>query len=254
MNPTELSDFITEIIKKETAGSGTITQYREPIVGFVAANDPGFSELRQAVTPAHMMPDDLLPGAKSVVSFFLPFAPEVAIANEKDRHLVAEEWVIAYTETNQLIGRSTERLIERLAVHGVRAAAEPATGNFNRESLVSWWSHKSIAVLAGIGSFGLHHLIITDAGCAGRFGSLVIDADLPINKPEPKERCEFYVDGPCMECVFNCPVNALDEDGTIDKQACWVRCQENDAQFPQFEAVQVCGKCAVGPCALGSAV
>ncbi len=109
-------------------------------------------------------------------------------------------------------------------------------------------------MLAGIGSFGLHHLVITDAGCAGRFGSLVIDADLPINKPEPKERCEFYVYETCMECVHNCPVNALDEDGRIDKQVCWAHCQENDSQFPQFEAVQVCGKCAVGPCALESAV
>lgn len=254
MNPTKLAGFITEIIKQETTGSGTVTQYREPIVGFVAANDPGFPNLRKVVNPAHSMPDDLLPGAKSVVSFFLPFAPEVAIANEKDRHQIAEEWAVAYVETNQLIGRITERLIDALGERGVRAAAEPATGNFDHESLVSWWSHKSIAVLAGIGSFGLHHLVITDAGCAGRFGSLVIGAALPIDKPEPKERCEFYVDETCMECVFNCPANALDEDGTIDKQACWVRCQENDAQFPQFEAAQVCGKCSVGPCALGSAV
>jgi epoxyqueuosine reductase QueG len=254
MNPTELSDFITEIIKKETAGSATVTQYREPIVGFVAANAPGFSNLRQTVSPAHLMPDDLLPGARSVVSFFLPFAPEIAIANEKDRHQVAEEWAVAYDETNQLIGWITRKLIAQLNEHGVRAAAEPATGNFDHESLVSWWSHKSIAVLAGIGSFGLHHLVITDAGCAGRFGSVVLDTDLPINKPKLKERCEFYVDETCMECVFNCPVNALDEDGSIDKQACWARCQENDAQFPQFEAAQVCGKCSVGPCALESAV
>ncbi len=138
MKPTELADLIIETLKYETAESGTITHYREPIVGFVAANDPGFSELRQAVTPAHLLPDDLLPGAKSVISFFLPFAPEVPIANGKDRRRVAEEWVVAYVETNQLIGQITGQLIDRLAEHGVRAAAEPATGNFNRETLVSW--------------------------------------------------------------------------------------------------------------------
>ncbi len=35
------------------------------------------------------------------------------------------------------------------------------------------WSHKSAAAIAGLGSFGLHRMLITDAGCAGRCGSLL---------------------------------------------------------------------------------
>ncbi len=254
MSPSELAVFITHTIKREASESGMVTGYREALVRFVAADDPGFPDLRRVAEPTHMMPEDLLSGARSVVSFFLPFAPDVVEANKQDRAQVAHEWALAYVETNRLIGRITSRLIGLLAERGIRAAAEPA-GNFDPETLISRWSHKSVAVLAGLGSFGLHHLVITDAGCAGRFGSLVIDADLPVDKPEPKERCEFYDNGGCMECVFKCPVDALDENDSIDKHACWARCLEVAREYEHLGVAEVCGKCAVvGPCALESAV
>jgi epoxyqueuosine reductase len=121
-----------------------------------------------------------------VISFFLPFEPMVVEANAQHREKVAREWVVAYAETNDFIGRITKALTERLAERGIRAAAEPATHNFDPVTLVSRWSHKSVAVIAGLGSFGLHHLVITDAGCAGRSGSLVVDAGLASSAVEPK--------------------------------------------------------------------
>lgn len=254
MGALELADFITRTIEHEVAHSGGITAYRQPLVGFVAASDPGFADLRKVVEPTHMLPQDLLPGARSVVSFFVPFAPDVVTANQNGGDRVAREWAVAYVETNALIGRITARLIQRLAGRGVRAAAEPATGNFDASTLISRWAHKSVAVLAGLGSFGLHHLIITDAGCAGRLGSLVIDAGLPIHKPIPRERCLFFHDGSCTECLMNCPAGALDADGSIDKQACWRRCQDVARDFGDLGAPHICGKCSVGPCALESAL
>jgi epoxyqueuosine reductase len=100
----------------------------------------------------------------------------------------------------------------------------------------------------------LHHLVITDAGCAGRFGSLVVDADLPSSAVESKERCLYLHDGSCLECVMRCPVGALDENGEIDKQRCWARCQETAGTFEDLGLADVCGKCSYGPCALESAV
>ena len=209
MNPVELAELIPEVHQ-----AGDRRRWHQSPITANRLSDlwrlmiPVSLICGEVANPAHLMPEDLLPGAKSVVSFFLPFAPEVPIANGKDRHQVAEEWAVAYVETNQLIGRITARLIEQLAEHDIRAAAEPATGNFDRETLVSWWSHKSIAVLAGIGSFGLHHLLITDAGCAGRFGSLVLDAELPINKPEKKETLRILsgsnLYGVCVQLPSQC--------------------------------------------------
>lgn len=256
MNQLDVAALIRETIKGEVRASDTSTPYREPIVGFVAADDPGFSKLAELTGSAHMVPDDLLLGARAVVCFFLPFAPEIAVANAAEKERVAREWAIAYVETNALIGQITTRLIGLLGQHGIRAAAEPATGNFDKDTLRSRWSHKSIAVLAGIGSIGLHHLVITDAGCAGRFGSLVIDADLSIQKPEQKERCDFFATGACMDCALACPVAAIDAEEPFDRRACWAQLLKNASGFRDLRAdVHVCGKCAVaGPCALESSV
>ncbi len=256
MKPTELAELIRETIIDEVENRKCVTAYRDPIIGFVAASDPGFSNLSQWVKFPHLMPAELLQGARSVVCFYLPFAPEIAIANRQEREQVAREWAVAYQDTNSLIGKITSRLIEVLVQYDVRAAAEPATGNFDRKELRSHWSHKSIAVLAGIGSFGLHQLVITDAGCTGRFGSIVIDADLCIDKPVQKERCEYYAFGTCMSCIFGCPADALAEDEPIDRQVCWDQCLKNADEFLDIgPEVQCCGKCAVvGPCAFKSAV
>ncbi len=255
MKSMELADLIRETIFHQVKHNEFITPYRDPVIGFLGADDPGLSDLSQWTAYKHLMPEDLLPGARSIVCFFLPFAPEIAYANEKDEERVAREWAIAYEDTNALIGQIKSRLIEVLSQHGIRAAGEPATGNFDETALKSHWSHKSIAVLAGLGSFGLHHLVITDAGCAGRFGSVVIDAELPIHKPTPKERCAYYASGTCFDCVPACPVNAINEEEPFNREACWEQCLKNAATFLDLgDEVQVCGKCAVvGPCALESA-
>lgn len=254
MKPLELAEFIKDKIRQEVNQSPYTTKYRDPIIGFVAAEDPGFSTISELIGFDHLMPEDLLPGARCVVSFFLPFAPEIAYANAYKKEKVAREWAVAYVETNTLIGEITSKLVEKLDRGGIQAAAEPATGNFDEKALKSHWSHKSIAVLAGIGSFGLHQMVITDAGCAGRFGSLVIDSDLTIDKPANKERCEFYASGTCLDCVLGCPVNALNEEKPFNRQACWEQCLKNREDFLDLgDKVHICGKCAVaGPCALES--
>jgi len=256
VSSSELAGLIEETVIGCLRESKAETQYRQPIVGFLAAHDPGLADLSMSIGFYHRSPDDLLPGAKSIMSFFLPFVPEIPAANAMEKELVARQWALAYVETNALIGSITSRLIEVLKPLGVRAAAEPATGNFDETALKSHWSHKSLAVLAGIGGFGLHQLVITDAGCAGRFGSLVIDAEIPFEKPAPKERCEYFASGACLECVLACPVNAIDEEAPFDRRACWVQCLKNGQDFLDLgDDVHVCGKCAVvGPCALESAV
>jgi epoxyqueuosine reductase len=250
----ELAEFITATIQYEVAEAGTITDYREALIGFAAADDPRFPALRRVIGPTHMLPQDLLPGARAVVSFFLPFAYGVVEANAKHKKKIAREWAEAYVETNALIGRITTHLIQSLAERGVRAAAEPATHNFDPVSLVSGWSHKSVAVVAGLGSFGLHRMVITDSGCAGRFGSLVIDNDLPFTPAQVKERCLYFHDGSCLECILRCPVDALDENGRFNKQRCYQRLLGVAKEYEYLALADVCGKCAIGPCSFESAV
>lgn len=252
--PDAIADIIASIIKTEVLDARFATTYREPLVGFCSADDPAFIEMCSDYIPGHLKPEDLLHGAKSVVSFFIPFDPRIVKANSRNRLDVAREWTQAYVDTNNLINWITQQLITYLDTKNIRSAAEPATHNFDPLTMKCRWSHKSIAVIAGLGSFGLHNMVITDSGCAGRFGSLVIDQELPVSKPEPKIRCRYFKDKSCRACVKRCPIGALKDDGSIDKQACYVRLLAVAETCKAIGIADACGKCAMGPCALKSPV
>ena len=254
MDSRGLTAFIADSIVHQVTHTGNVTGYRRPLVGFAAADDPRFRQLQRIVEATHHLPEEMLPGARAVVSFFLPFAGWVVAANARHKSRVAREWPVAYLETNALIERLTSHLIATLAGHGVRAAAAPATHNYDPASLICRWSHKSVAVIAGLGSFGLHRMVITDAGCAGRFGSLVVDGDVEVTPAAAKERCLYFFDGSCHECVSRCPVNALSMDGSLDKQRCNRRLLGLAKLYGSESVADACGKCAIGPCSLGSAV
>lgn len=253
MKTTELTDFVIEAVRRSVNEAATETDYRRPLVGFAAADDPRFHELSKMV-PGHRRPEELLPDARTVIAFFLPFERWIVEANEKHCEQVAPEWAKAYVETNALIGQITTHLIGVLAKRGIGAVAEPPTHHFDPVTLTSRWSHKSVAVIAGLGSFGLHRMVITDAGCAGRFGSLVLDAALPVTSATTTNRCLHFHDGSCQECIARCPVQALGADGSIDKKRCYQRLVSVGKAYEHLGVADVCGKCAVGPCALQSAV
>jgi len=251
---TDLSRSILQVVRHTVADAETVTRYREPLVAFADADDPRFARLREVADPDHLMPHDLLSRARSVISFFLPFHPDVVSANADHPETVTDEWARAYVETNDLIGEIAHQLIEFFDKRAEEAAAEPATGSFDEGSLTSRWSHKSAAVISGLGSFGLHQMVITDAGCAGRLGSLVTSARLPVSSVEPRERCLYFYDGSCTSCMQRCPLDALSVNDTFDRWACWGRCREVADQFLHLGTVKACGKCVVGPCAFESPV
>jgi epoxyqueuosine reductase QueG len=187
-----------------------------------------------------------------VCAFFLPFDAEVMLSNRPSKRgspWASEAWARAYVETNALLSEICVRLGESLSKQGIRAAWEPPTHNFDPVALVSAWSHKSVAAVARLGVFGHHQMLITRAGCAGRLCSVVLDVDpplLPGHVVRERNLCQ-YNQG-CRACVRRCPAGALTEEG-FDRQACYARCLENDARWPQWVA-DVCGKCATGPCAV----
>ena len=57
MDPFELAQFITHTIRRQVAEVNTVTRYREPIVGFVAADDADF-----AARGCEILTDDALWG------------------------------------------------------------------------------------------------------------------------------------------------------------------------------------------------
>jgi len=246
-----MSDLLATIeswvIATIAAADGT-TGYGRPLLGTASAADPRFARLTAAVCPEHLQPSDLVPEAQGVLAFFLPFTAELIQRNRRDPY-VAREWAVAYIETNALINTICQRLVEQLAGIGIKAAFQPPTHNFDRQRLVSVWSHRHVAEICGLGSFGLNHMLITPSGCAGRLGSLVLDQLLPPTPRNDRPVCRHFTKQTCLACVRRCPSGALTVEG-LDRHRCYAYLLAVAAHFSDLGTCDVCGKCLTGPCAL----
>lgn len=239
-----LGSKIIDLIQRMVATAAIKTPLRAPLVGFASAHDPLLNELKTVVGSHHLHPTELLSEAQTIVAFFLPFDREVVKASRQWAY-VEPVWSRAYVETNQLIEAIGAKLKQQLAGWGVKAVEQKPTDNFNRHDLTAAWSHKSMAYVAGLGRFGLHQMLITPAGVAGRCCSMVISAPIaPTPRPDA-EYCLYLRGGTCLRCVQSCPVGALTVDG-LDKQRCWKH--QQNKRDPDLE--RGCGKCAIGPCAI----
>jgi epoxyqueuosine reductase QueG len=220
--------------------------------------DQRFEQLPEIAFHEHRHPRDLLPTAKSALVFFIPFKEDLVKENRQGER-PCRSWGVAYVQTNDLIGRLSSALANLLEAQGFRSALTPATHNFDEAALMARWSHKHIAYLAGLGRFGVHNMLITPSGCAGRLGSFVTEADLGDNPLiETEEACLLKWGQKCGKCMEACPVRALKEDG-FHRVRCWDRLKENRRTLSDLsdlpESTHVCGKCAaVMPCSFRNPV
>jgi epoxyqueuosine reductase len=250
MKPCDSTENGLEWIRRELTefvdtwkSSAKVDFWSEPIVACASAHDPLLSRLKEVIDPAHAMPRDILPEAESVIVFFLPFRPEFGRENDNAGFNCSRNWGVLYYTTNDLILAVNEHLQRCLENAGHKARITPATHNFDERKLISLWSHKHLGYIAGLGTFGRHHLLITQSGCCGRLGSLVTSMHLlPTPRPD-REYCLDKSGRECLGCVSKCIYGGLREDG-YDRHACYAQCLTNDSHFNDLPLVDVCGKCA----------
>lgn len=242
----ELGEKIKSIIIEEVDKADAPFPYREPIIGFADAHDPMYVQLSELIGNEQVLPTEILESAETVVVFFIPYSEDMVRKVRENPFIpITQEWSDYYTVTNELLSKIAERLKEELYRMGITVASQPPTNNYNDVELTAKWSHKSSAVIAGIGTFGLNHLLITKSGTMGRLNSIVIDAKI---SPTPKvstEYCLYYKNGTCKFCVNNCPSGALSENG-IDKFRCDSYLNGKNIRDSQ----QGCPACSSGPCAV----
>jgi epoxyqueuosine reductase QueG len=230
--------------------SGVTTRWRAPLVRYAAADDPLFSTLREVVSSSHALPGELLPGARTVIAFFLPFARGVAVSNYGGR-LASAGWARAYVETNRLIAEICETLRRDLGDRGHETHVTPATHNYDPVRLVSDWSHRHVAYIAGLGTLGLHNLLITESGACGRLGSCVTTAEIEPDARPQTEACLHKRGGSCQRCVQRCVGELLGAD-SFDRRRCQELLHENEREHRALGKADVCGKCLVKvPCSHG---
>lgn len=242
-----IADWICRYAREYPDLQKTTARWEEPVIAFAAAGDPRFLRLKEVISPTHALPADLLEDAKSVITYFLPFAKTITRSNIAGRE-ASKLWAVTYIETNQLILDVNRHVSQELAQRGYATAIIPATHNFDEKKLISDWSHRHVARIAGLGNFGLNNMLITEKGCSGRVGSMVTNVELKPGQEEARETCLFKYNGSCKKCVERCINAALFVDH-YDRWKCYEMCLHNDRIYPDIGVADVCGKCLVGvPC------
>lgn len=239
----EIQDFVLSYQNNKNIK----TEWGIPIVGFAAADDPLFVELKSVVAPTHAGPKDFLADAETAVTFFIPFPKSLSATDTKER-MSSREWAVAYIETNELILQLSLYLQEFFQIRGYKSVTIPATHNWDEEKLISDWSHRHIAYIAGVGNFGLNNMLITEGGCCGRIGSFITAAKIEPDVRDSQPACLYKYDGTCKLCAKKCVNEALFED-SFDRFKCYEMLLKNVDEHSSVGYADVCGKClAAVPC------
>ncbi len=194
------------------------------------------------------MPRQWLPGARTVISYFMPFAREIRESNRL-AGLPSEEWVSARIDGEVFNSAVRGFLVHLLEELDADAVAPVSDMRFCITDRIANWSERHAAFAAGLGTFGLHRALITAKGTAGRFGSVVTTLAI---EPTPRiytglhDNCLFYAKGTCCACIKRCPPGIITKEGK-DNKAC---SDYIDAEvLPRFAPRYGCGKCSTAvPC------
>ena len=253
----ELRKFAEKFVLQEPVRLGSDGWWQTPLLA-TAPIDSRFDQLPRIAADDHLHPHDLLATARSVIVFYIPFKKELVKENRKGNR-PCRNWGVAYVQTNDLIGRLSQALGDWLTEKGFKSGLTQPTHNFDESKLMARWSHKHLAHLVNLGKFGIHHMMITPLGCAGRLGSLVSEAELGEHALiQTEEACLHIAGKECGKCIRACPVEALREDG-FERKSCWDRLNENLRTLDYFsdlpQSTHVCGKCAaLMPCSFKNPV
>jgi len=241
------------------AGCAGLELFENPVFGFASADDPLFLKYKEPaiVGEPYMTPQEWMPEAKTVISFFVPFTARVRSANYGDPEHVANEWLHGRIEGQACITAFTKRLQLWLEEQGIKACVpaldprfetgrRPLPGEGSEDvHISSAWSERHAAYAAGLGTFSLTRGLISEKGVAGRYGSVIISEEIM-----PDTRPYTGIDDYCIRCgacVERCPVGAISLEGGKNQRICqeWIRGHTAVAYKPRYG----CGKCQVGvPC------
>ena len=253
MIETEIKSWLISFVKDFQSRKNVMTEWKKPLIAFANASDPLFLKLKEVISETHALPNQLMKNARTIITYFIPFKESIAQSN-RDFEVSSKEWAYAYVETNNLISEVNKFLRKKLKSKGFETKIMPATHNFNEKELLSDWSHKHVAYIAGLGSFGLHKMLITEKGCCGRLGSVITSVKIEPTKRSDNEYCLYFYNQSCMKCVEKCIFDALSIQN-FDRHKCYNKCLENAKIYAHLGLVDVCGKCvSVVPCSFRNPV
>ena len=209
----------------EADGVAGMRFYQHPIFSVARADAHGFSEIKRSevVGAHHLMPEEWLPGAKSVISFFLPFERATVEANKLDLNEPAIEWLYTRVDGQRFLLALGAAVRDALVAEGYGAVAPytedkyimqtgpvPMPGTEHIPPYSTNWSERHVGVVTGLGTFGLSTNFISRVGCAGRLISIVTDWETEPDIPDYTDWLGYC--NLCGACLRKCPAQAHHKD------------------------------------------
>jgi len=256
-------NIISETVALSASMKG-IRIFDEPIFAFASAGDDLFVSLKKpSVIGEHFrLPEEWLAGARTVISFFLPFSEAVRTSNRSDRTWPSDGWLHGRIEGQAFLKSLCLKLQEDLTEAGFRCIIPLTDSRFWSRSgpgknmdeagkgeqgipyYTSNWSERHVAWVCGLGSFCLSRGLVTSKGVAGRFGSLITDMFIEPNGKRYDNFLSFC--STCGKCIKQCPVNAISSEHGKDHDIC---SKFQDEIKEKYKPRYGCGKCQVDvPC------
>ena len=248
------------VISGEIALEGCegLVMFEEPVFGVSSADDSIYRDFlkKDVIGPDFRLPDKWLPGARSVISFFLPFTEMVRRSNRGTPGETSPEWLHARIEGQAFLNAYTEGLREYFENRGSGACVPATDSRFAvRASVLPPWNHKvlhiasnwserHVAYAAGLGTFCLTRGLISSKGVAGRYGSIIVTEEIEPDTRPYEGVYDYCI--MCGACVKSCPAGAISLKHGKNQLKCKMWMDKTEKKYaPRYG----CGKCQVGvPC------
>lgn len=240
----KMDNFVLNSPKNIFNEPGAIRIYDLPLLGVAGTDDALWKKLKEpdVIGPHHLSPQEWLVGAKSVISYFLPFTEHIRRSNCSDGFPSAG-WLYGRYEGEMFNNALCSFLVDALMKEGARAIAPSIDKRLAVVNRRSNWSERHVAFIAGLGTFSLNRSMITRLGTAGRFGSVIVDLELEPTRRLYKEFDEYCTK--CGVCIGRCPPQAISAKGKDNEICSQFLDQVRELYKPRYG----CGKCQTAvPC------
>ena len=223
-----------------------------PLKGCADPSDALFPQLKSEVIGQHFrLPLQWVSNAQTVISMFFPFSMEVVKSNNRDKNDPSEMWLHGRVEGHKCLNDIAKFMVNLFEAAGYTTICPGLSDDFfavqkgGELNFTSNWSERHVAYVCGLGTFGLSKGLITEKGMAGRFLSIITQANLektPLKYNSTYEHCTM-----CGVCVKACPVKAI----SLEQGKNHIICSDFlDLTKEKFKPRYGCGKCqTMVPCA-----
>ena len=245
-----------------------MNHFREPIYGYGSGADLLFAFYKQDIGDFLLLPHEWLklkygkdydPANVTVISWCFPQTVENVESNRNETLYPSYGWAYNRTFGEKYNCEFAKNKEIEFNSRGIDAIAPMAHETFSwhtseKYGYASNWSERHAAHICGLGTFGLCDGLISAAGKAVRYGSVIVAEKYPVTKRPYTKYNEYCIaDKGCRACIDRCPAGAISLENGHDKDKCRqyqiTKVTPYARETYGFDGTFGCGLCQCGvPC------